>query len=249
MSASKRFTGKTAIVTGAGAGIGRATAVRMAQEGARVIAVDVVAERLEQLIAEQPELDLVTVAVDLAEKTAAERVIAAAQGKLDVLVNNAGIMDSFQSVSEVDDETWERVFAVNVMAVVRLTRLAIPLLKKAGKSAIVNVVSEASLRGSCAGAAYVASKHALAGLTLNTALMHAADGIRTNAIAPGAVRTSIQAEMRSPLFQERMLKYLQIIPATAEAEELAAGIAFLASDEASNFNGVILPGDGGWSAI
>lgn len=249
MSAINRFSGKTAIVTGAGSGIGRATAIQLAEEGAHVIAVDIIQERLEQLKADKPELDLVTVTADLTDAKDIVRVIEATGGKLDVLINNAGIMDKFQSVAEVDDATWERVFAVNVVAVMKLTRLAIPLLKAAGKSAIVNVVSEASLRGACAGAAYTASKYAVAGLTKNTALMHAADGIRTNAIAPGAVATNIEAVMESQLFMERMRKYFQIIPPIARPEEIAAGIAFLASDEASNFNGVVLPSDGGWSAI
>jgi len=249
MASKQRFVGKTVIVTGAGSGIGRATAVLMAREGAKVIAVDVIQERLDQLKAEEPSLDLVPVTADLTDDNAIARVIEATGGRLDVLVNNAGIMDRFQSVAEVDDATWDKVFAVNVVAVMKLTRAAIPLLKAAGKSAIVNVASEASLRGACAGAAYTASKHAVAGLTKNTALMHAADGIRTNAIAPGAVQTNIEAPMQSKLFTERMLKYMQIIPPVAQPEELAAGIAFLASDEASNFNGVILPCDGGWSAI
>ena len=249
MSAINRFSGKTAIVTGAGSGIGRATAIQLAEEGAHVIAVDIIQERLEQLKADKPELDLVTVTADLTDAKDIVRVIEATGGKLDVLINNAGIMDKFQSVAEVDDATWERVFAVNVVAVMKLTRLAIPLMKAAGKSAIVNVVSEASLRGACAGAAYTASKYAVAGLTKNTALMHAADGIRTNAIAPGAVATNIEAVMGSQLFMERMRKYIPDHPSIARPEEIAAGIAFLASDEASNFNGVVLPSDGGWSAI
>ncbi|MEB2525630.1 Levodione reductase [Kocuria rosea] len=103
-----------------------------------------------------------------------------------------------------------------------MARAAIPLLRASGRDAIVNVASEAALRGSAAGAAYTASEHAVAGLTKSTALMHAADGIRTNAVAPGA---------------------------TATAEQVAAVIAFLASDDASNVNGVIMPSDGGWSAV
>ncbi|RPI23114.1 MAG: SDR family NAD(P)-dependent oxidoreductase [Chloroflexota bacterium] len=246
---AQRFTGKTAIVTGAGSGIGRATAIRLANEGARVIAVDMVNERLDQLVADEPKLDLVPVLADLTDEDAITRVMAAVGDKLDVLVNNAGIMDKFQSVAEVDDATWNKVFAVNVLSVMKLSRAAIPLMIKGGKGAIVNVASEAALRGSAAGAAYTASKHAVAGLTKNTALMHAADGIRTNSIAPGAVATNIQAPMESKIFVERLRKFMVAIPKTASPEELAAGIAFLASDEASNFNGVILPCDGGWSAV
>jgi len=246
---AQRYTGKTAVVTGAGSGIGRATAVRLATEGARVIAVDLIKERLDQLVADEPKLDLVPVVGNLTDEAAIAKVIEACSGVLDVLVNNAGIMDKFQSVAEVDDATWDRVFAVNVVSVMKLTRAAMPLLVKSGKGAIVNVSSEAGLRGTAAGAAYTASKHAVIGLTKSTALMHAADGVRCNAILPGAVKTNIEAPMVSDLFKARMVKYMANIPRVAEAEELAAGIAFLASDEASNFNGVALPCDGGWSAV
>jgi len=245
----RRFEGVTAIVTGAGSGIGRATAVSLAREGARVVAVDLNQQRLDQLVADEPNLDVVPVTADLTDQTAIARIVDACDGRLGVLVNNAGIMDGFLSVAEVDDATWDRVFAVSVGAVMRLTRAAIPLMKAARKGAIVNVASEASLRGSAAGVAYTASKHAVVGLTKSTALLHAADGIRTNAVAPGAVHTNIEAPMNSQIFGERMGKYMQNIPRIASPEEVAAGIVFLASDEASNFNGVVLPCDGGWSAI
>lgn len=245
----QRFTARTAVVTGAGSGIGRATALRLAREGATVVVVDSSARRLEDLVADEPLLPLFPVVADLTEEGAAGRVLAAADGRLDVLVNNAGIMDRFESVAEVDDETWDRVFAVNVVAVMRLTRAAIPLLRASGRGAIVNVASEASLRGSAAGAAYTASKHAVVGLTRNTALMHAADGIRTNAVAPGATATGIEAPMDSELFPGRMGAFLQNVPYTATAEQVAAVVVFLASDDASNVNGVVLPSDGGWSAV
>jgi NAD(P)-dependent dehydrogenase (short-subunit alcohol dehydrogenase family) len=163
-----RFTGRTAVVTGAGSGIGRATALRLAGEGATVVAVDLSARRLEALVAGAPRLPLFPVLADLTDEGAVGRVPAAAEGRLDVLVNNAGIMDRFESVAEVDDATWDRVFAVNVGSVMRLTRAA---------------------------------------------------------------------------------GFMQNIPYTATAEQVAAVIAFLASDDASNVNGVIMPSDGGWSAV
>ena len=244
-----RFAGRTVVITGAGSGIGRATAVLMGSEGARVIATDIREDRLKELADEYPGITLIPVVGDITHPDVIAEVITACDGKLDVLVNNAGIMDGFLSVAEVDDATWREVFAVNVDAPMRLTRAAIPLMKAAGRGAIVNVASEASLRGSAAGAAYTASKHAVIGLTRSTALLHAADGIRTNAVAPGAVRTNIEAPMKSLLYAERLGKHLQNIPRFASSEELAAGIAFLASDDAANFNGAVIACDGGWSAI
>jgi NAD(P)-dependent dehydrogenase (short-subunit alcohol dehydrogenase family) len=187
-----RFTGRTAIVTGAGSGIGRATALRLAREGARVVAADIDADRLEQLAAEFPDLDLVPVATDIATDDGVRAVVAAAEGRVDALANVAGIMDAFLPPAEVDDATWERVFAVNVTAVMRLTRAVLPMMLAAGGGAIVNVSSEASLRASASGVAYTASKHAVNGITKSTAVFYKGNGIRANAVAPGPVATNIQ---------------------------------------------------------
>jgi NAD(P)-dependent dehydrogenase (short-subunit alcohol dehydrogenase family) len=245
-----RFAGRTAIVTGAGSGIGRATAVRLAREGARVVAADLAADRLEQLAGEFPDLDLVPVAGDIATEEGAQAVVAAAGGRVDALANVAGIMDSFLPPAEVDDATWERVFAVNVTAAMRLTRAVLPLMLDAGAGAIVNVSSEASLRASASGAAYTASKHALNGLTKSTAVFYKGNGIRANAVAPGPVATNIEAPFRSQHAAGVLGPIMQTtIPPVATADQLAATITWLLSDDASNVNGVILPSDGGWSAI
>ncbi len=192
-----RFTGRTAIVTGAGSGIGRATALRLAREGARVVIADIAADRLEQLTAEFPDLDLVPVAGDIATEAGVQAVVAAAGGRVDALANVAGIMDAFLPPAEVDDATWERVFAVNVTAVMRLTRAVLPIMLAAGGGSIVNVSSEASLRASASGVAYTASKHAVNGITKSTAVFYKGDGIRANAVAPGAVATNIEAPFKS----------------------------------------------------
>jgi NAD(P)-dependent dehydrogenase (short-subunit alcohol dehydrogenase family) len=247
---SGRFAGRTAIVTGAGSGIGRATAVRLAREGARVVAADLAADRLEQLTGELPDLDLVPVATDIATEEGVQAVVAAAGGRVDALANVAGIMDSFLPPAEVDDATWERVFAVNVTAAMRLTRAVLPLMLEAGAGAIVNVSSEASLRASASGAAYTASKHALNGLTKSTAVFYKGNGIRANAVAPGPVATNIEAPFKSQHAAGVLGPIMQTtIPPVATADQLAATITWLLSDDASNVNGVILPSDGGWSAI
>jgi NAD(P)-dependent dehydrogenase (short-subunit alcohol dehydrogenase family) len=245
-----RFAGRTAIVTGAGSGIGRATAVRLAQEGARVVVADLAADRLTQLTEELPGLDLVPVAGDLATEEGVQAVVAAAGGRVDALANVAGIMDAFLPPAEVDDATWERVFAVNVTAPMRLTRSVLPLMLQAGGGAIVNVSSEASLRASASGVAYTASKHAVNGLTKSTAVFYKGQGIRANAVAPGPVATNIEAPFKSEHAAGVLGPIMQTtIPPVATAEQLAATICWLLSDDASNVNGAILPSDGGWSAI
>jgi NAD(P)-dependent dehydrogenase (short-subunit alcohol dehydrogenase family) len=245
-----RFAGKTVIVTGAGSGIGRATALRVAREGGRVIASDLSQERLDDLISEYPQLDLVAVTGDVSSPADVDRMIAAADGKLHGLVNNAGIMDDFTPVGEVSDETWERVLRINLTGTMLMSRAALPLMLEAGNGSIVNISSEAGLRGSAAGAAYTASKHAVIGLTRNTSVMYGLSGIRCNSVAPGATMTDIKADFRSERAAARLGPLMQAnIPAAASAAQLAATITFLLSDDASNINGVVLASDAGWSAI
>ncbi len=139
---------------------------------------------------------------------------------------------------------------MNVTAVMRLTRVVLPLMVEAGKGAIVNIASEAALRGSAAGLAYTASKHAVAGMTKNTAVLYAGQGIRVNAVAPGATHTAIEAPMRSERAGRVLGPIMQtIVPAPVEADEMANSVIWLASDQSSNVTGVILASDGGWSAV
>ena len=116
-----RFAGKTAIVTGAGSGIGRAAALRLAREGATVVAADISDTRLEELTAGNPDLALIPVVADVATSDAVPAVVASAGGRVDALANVAGILDGFLPPAEIDDETWERVFAINVTSMMRLT--------------------------------------------------------------------------------------------------------------------------------
>jgi NAD(P)-dependent dehydrogenase (short-subunit alcohol dehydrogenase family) len=245
-----RFQGRTAIVTGAGSGIGRATALRLAREGAKVVAADISGERLDELVAAEPDLELVTVAADIATQEGVDRIVAAAGERVDLLANVAGIMDSFLPPAEMTDAVWERVFAVNVTSVMRLTRAVLPMMLAAGKGAIVNVSSEAGLRASASGAAYSASKHALNGLTQSTAVFYGRQGIRANAVLPGAVMTNIEAPWASEHAQQVLGPMMQVnVPPPATSEQLAAAITWLLSDEAGNMNGALVPCDGGWSAI
>lgn len=245
-----RFDGKTAIVTGAGSGIGRATALRLAREGATVVAADISEARLEELRAGNPGLALIPVTADVATGDGVTAVAASAGGRVDALANVAGIMDGFLPLDEIDDQTWERVFAVNVTSMMRLTRAVLPIMLEAGGGAIVNVSSEASLRGSAAGVAYTASKHAVNGLTKSTAFFYQSRGIRANAVVPGGVITNIEGAFRSEQAAAIVGPVLQAtLPSVATAEQVASAITFLLSGDAANINGAILPCDGGWSAI
>jgi len=245
-----RFVDKTAVVTGAGSGIGRATAVRLAHEGARVVATDISAERLQELSTELEGLDIVTVVGDVSSQVTVDAVVEAAKGHVDALANVAGIMDGFLPPAEIDDEVWQRVMDVNVTAIMRLTRAVLPSMIAAGHGSIVNVASEAGLRGSAAGTAYTTSKHAVIGFTKSTAFFYTPNGVRCNAVAPGGVATNIEAPFKSQFAGERLGPFMQVnVPPIASAEELGAAITWLLSDDSSNISGAILPSDGGWTAI
>ncbi|WP_345801443.1 SDR family NAD(P)-dependent oxidoreductase [Microbacterium sp. AZCO] len=243
-----RFTGQTVIVTGAGSGIGRATASRVAREGGRVVAVDVSRDRLDEFAAEHPGADVVPIVADITDDAGVAAIVEAAGDTIDGLANIAGIMDDMTPVGELSDAVWERVMRVNVTGTMKLMRAVIPAMLAQGGGSIVNTASEAALRGSAAGAAYTASKHAVVGLTKSTAFMYAPNGIRVNAVAPGPTITNIEASFASPLGAQRVQGAMAILPEPAEAEALAASITFLLSDDGVNVTGVVLASDGGWSA-
>ncbi|MFJ9173606.1 SDR family NAD(P)-dependent oxidoreductase [Streptomyces sp. NPDC102360] len=243
---SGRFAGQTVVVTGAASGIGKAVASRVVREGGRVVAVDVSGDKLADLAAELGE-SVVPVTADITEPASAEAVLAAAGGRVDALANVAGVMDNDAAVHEVDDKVWERVMRINVDGPMLLMRAVVPGMLAAGRGRIVNIVSEAALRGSAAGAAYTTSKHALVGLTKSSAYQYSGTGVQVNAVAPGAVATGIQVPAGAPYGSARAAKMRVAIPGLAMAEELAASITFLLSEDAVNLNGVVLPSDGGWS--
>ncbi|GIE75658.1 hypothetical protein Aph02nite_16080 [Actinoplanes philippinensis] len=241
-----RFLGRTIIVTGAASGIGRATASRIVREGGRVIGVDITAGKLAEAEAELGD-SFVAVAADITRSGDIDRVVAAAGDRIDGLANVAGVVDDFSPIHETSDEVWEKVFAVNVDGLFRLTRAVVPAMLAAGHGAIVNIASEAGLRGNAAGVAYTASKHAVIGITKNIAFMYGQHGIRTNAVAPGGVATGMAPAGQSEFGRGRTGPFLQLIPGVAQAAHLAASITFLLSDDGVNLNGVVLPSDGGWS--
>jgi NAD(P)-dependent dehydrogenase (short-subunit alcohol dehydrogenase family) len=161
-------------------------------------------------------------------------------------------MDNFQPVGEVDNETWDRVMKVNVDGPYKAMRGAIKIFMENGSGNIINIASIGGLKGGVAGAAYTTSKHALIGLTKNTGHMYAKSGIRCNAIAPGAVATSIGETIDmtkiTPMVQDRIMTGMALNPRIGEPNEIATAALFLASDDASFINGAVLVVDGGWSS-
>jgi NAD(P)-dependent dehydrogenase (short-subunit alcohol dehydrogenase family) len=251
------LSGKSVIVTGAASGIGRATALRFAAEGAKVVVADLNAEGAKSVVSAIESAGGTAVAVtgDLSDSAVVDGVVAGAVdtfGGIDVLVNNAGVMDSMSATADVTDAEWERVLRINLTAPFLLTRAVLPHMLAAGRGAIVNTASEASLRGSAAGTAYTVSKHGVLGLTRSLAVMYRDKGIRANAIAPGGTITDIAAgvdidgEAHGPAVTGRHRNNMGRV---SEPEEQAAAIVYLASDAASSVNGVILPVDNGWAAV
>jgi NAD(P)-dependent dehydrogenase (short-subunit alcohol dehydrogenase family) len=243
-----RFAGKTVIVTGAASGIGRAVASRVAREGGRVIAVDLSQERLDAFAADLPGTEIVPVAADVTKIADIDAIIAAAGTRVDALANVAGIVDDFSAIHEVSDEMLERVFNVNVFGVIRLTRAVAPLMMAARRGSIVNVASEAALRGSSAGLAYTASKSAVVGITRSSAYMYEQYGIRVNSVAPGGTLTGMRPGTLAEFGGARINEHTADVP-LATPQALAASITFLLSDDAVNVSGALLTSDGGESVF
>jgi NAD(P)-dependent dehydrogenase (short-subunit alcohol dehydrogenase family) len=248
-----RHSGAVAIVTGAGSGIGRATVIRLLGEGATVLGVDVNGASLEAVSTSLGDAAerFVAVTADLTDPVACDAVVDRADehGGVDLLANVAGIMDNFMPVGDIDDELWERVFAVNITAPMRLCRRALKTMVERQRGSIVNVASIAALGGSGAGAAYHASKHAVLGLSRHIAFLYRMQGVRCNVVCPGGVNTGMGNTDPSVAWAfERQLLAMTLNERMAEPDEIAAAISWLLSDEASNVNGAIFPVDGGWKA-
>lgn len=250
-----KLEGKVAIVTGAASGMGKAIAEGYAVEGAKVVVSDMNLEAA-TAVAEGIKAaggEAIAIQTNVTSEEDVKRLFdetKTAFGKLDILVNNAGIMDGMEPVGDISDERWERVFAVNTVAVMRTMRLAIPIFLEQGHGTFVNNISAGGLYGARAGAAYTASKHAVVGLTKNTAFMYADKNIRCNGFAPGAVATNIGSTMTNinELGASRQALGMAINPRVGQPEEIAKLAIFLGSDEASFVNGQVIAIDAGWSA-
>lgn len=240
-----RETGRRVLVTGAGRGVGRAIAVRFLAAGDTVVALDRDAASLAGLADEHA--GVTTVCADLRSRADVARACAEA-GAVDVLCNNAGVIDRMGLVDEVTDEEWDRVLGVNLTGAFLMCRACVPGMVARGGGAIVNVASVAGLSGGRAGAAYTASKWGLLGLTQSVAYTFRNRGIRCNAVCPGAIDTGIHDDVEmSPRFVEALGGFGEL-PLPAAPAQIAAAAWFLASDEASYVNGATLRVDAGWTA-
>ncbi len=244
------LAGKTAIVTGAGTGIGRATAVLLAQRGARVVAAGLQPERLNETVDAITSAggEAIAVDADLSDPTAIEQVAAAAQdafGGTDVLVNNAAVYP-IGPWHEMDAAQWDAVFATNIRGYFLMARAVRPQMIARGGGAVVNVASVTFFTGNALLLAYVASKGAVIGFTRALAREAGPEGIRANAVAPGAFPTAATEIHADQEGLWRDVLEAQSIKRRGEVEDVARAIAFFASDDSSFVSGQTLLVDGGW---
>ncbi|TNF33985.1 MAG: SDR family oxidoreductase [Gammaproteobacteria bacterium] len=248
---SARFTGKVVLVTGAGSGIGRATAERFYAEGAKVFLVDINAKGLGETVAGMADTARVQSAVvDLSQPAACHEVVAktvAAFGQLDVLCNIAGILVTGR-IEEITPEAWQKVLQVNLTSVFFLCQAAVPELAKT-KGNIINMASSAALVGQAYAIPYGVTKAGVAMLTKSLAMEVAERGIRVNAVCPGAVNTPLAATANFPKdATPRLIDKLMSFFGFAQPSEIAALVAFIASDEARYMSGSVVPIDGAQTA-
>ena len=245
----RRFESRSVLITGAAAGIGRATAIRLASEGARVFACDVDDAGLAETVAAIGDA-AVAHRLDVADPGACRSAVAACVArfeKLDVLCNVAGIMN-FAHATEISEADWNRMLAVNLSGVFWVSQAAIPHLLET-RGVIVNMASAAGVKGQAYTLPYSVAKAGVISLTRCLALEYAKRGLRVVALAPGGVKTQLTAKVKFPEgFDPALIQKLMPLMDLATADEIAAAVAYLASSEARYVNGAVLSIDGGQTA-
>ncbi|KAJ5248033.1 hypothetical protein N7489_002623 [Penicillium chrysogenum] len=254
------LAGKTCLVTGGGGGLGKAIATQFLEAGANVVICDVNDERLQRTSAElSSKGPLKTIKTDITKVDEVESLfdtLIGNFGKIDVLVNNAGIMDHFDPIGDLDMELWDRVMAINLTAPALLSKFAVRnmLAQPKPDGRIINIVSVAGKAGWASGAAYTASKHGLVGLTKNTAAYYGNKGIKCNALMMGAMETNIVDAFNSGMHMEgykKMVNVLEAIQAPyVDVNEVAGFCVNLTYGKgAGHINGATIAIDNGWTSV
>ncbi len=238
-----RLDGKTILITGAASGIGQASATKALAEGARVIGIDQSGDGMPDGV--EPILG------DVTDNETVARAIAATD-RIDGLATIAGISSSGNAIDEIDPDLWDRVFEVNVKATWRWMIAALPAMRAQGGGSVVAIASQLAFGGGRRNAAYIASKGAIVSLVKTAAFELAPDGVRVNAIAPGAIDTPMLNRSMSrnadPAAAREYSQNRHALKRFGRAEEIANGVIYLLSDEASYNTGSVITIDGGWRA-
>ncbi len=246
------YEGKVVVVTGAGSGMGRAMVHEFAKRGAKVAALGRTFDKVEKVASEVEDSSAVLpIRADVVSeedvKSAIDQVIAK-WGRIDLLVNNAGVLDSYEPAHKVSLEEWSQVMAINATGPFLTAKYSIPHMLEQGKGAIINIASTASSSAAGGGSAYTASKHAVLGLTRQLSFEYGGQGIRINAISPGATATPMAIPAEKTATSPDMEAAVATVPAKrwCQPEEIAKLAAFLGSDDADYVHGAEYVIDGGW---
>jgi NAD(P)-dependent dehydrogenase (short-subunit alcohol dehydrogenase family) len=250
MSNTRRFEGKTAFITGAASGIGRATAVAFAAEGARVVVTDRVEAALQETAGYVKEAggEVLAIACDVSKPEEIEAAVAQAVntfGRIDCAFNNAGVENKATPLHEIELQEWDRILNINLRGTFVCMKHEIAQMVRQGSGVVVNASSGAGIRGVAGGASYAASKHAMIGMTKSAALDYAKQNIRVNCVLPGNIATPMMDRFTGGDIQKAI--DLEPVGRLGKPEEIAEAVLWMCSDLGGFVTGASIVVDGGWS--